>query len=169
MVTYTISLDFFENLQGATGYKYIFNILYTILNSHNVFKIAIDKDGAILNKYIDVNPSFKAEIAHWINCIGKAPSSTQKTIAAITNLTDKTKMCLEICNKTRGRKKLIIYSYDYNDLNDENCISYNGCSIPVVDKDDADKEINPNNITNIYNVDAKDSNVAINGIINNNK
>lgn len=150
MATYTLSLNFFENLQ-QDEISYIGDIIYCFTNSMNTAKIAVDKDNVILEKYKEIN-KFPEFINSWLNFISfKSSACVERCNIDISAIHDSDEMCLALCGAINGCRKLIVYSASSFSKNiDENgCIEYNGTNISVIDKDEATIEINKH-VNNIY-------------------
>lgn len=165
MAIYTISLDFLEKLDRSER-PYIGDILYVLSNTTNCDKIAVDKDKIILDFYKNSESELRDLIISWYDYISKLPSPIfEKTNADISNITDKYKICHEICKAINGCKNLIIHTYSTYpiSLSDDNSFIYDEeCEIHVLDKDDAKDNINRKIIKNSINIKATEgSNVAL--------
>ena len=75
----------------------------------------------------------------------------EKIDVDLAEITDAEKMCLALCSSTKGSKQLIVHSLGLleSSVDASNCISYNGCTIKVLDKDEAKRLLNANSVLNI--------------------
>lgn len=151
MAIYTVSLNFLENLE-ISEMSYIGCVLFCFSNNQHPDKLAVDKNKIILNKYIDVVDSRFADIIRsWVDMLSYIPSSIEKIDVDLTEITDTEEMCLALCSSTKGSKQLIVHSIGLleSSVDASNCISYKGCTIKVLDKDEAKQLLNVNSVLNI--------------------
>lgn len=158
MAIYTISLDFLEKLERSE-ISYIGDILYTLSNTVNCNKIAVDKNKIILDIYKESESEVKDSIIQWCDYISKLSSPIfERTNADISDMTDRYDKCHEICKAINGRKNLIIHTYSTypRPLSDDNSFMYDEeCEIHVFNKDDAKDDINRNQSVESFGDKAK--------------
>lgn len=151
MAVYTVSLNLLEELD-KTEMEYFGSILYCFTNKENLAKLAVDKNRIILSKYRDIqnNASF---IKCWLDLLSYIDSKIEIIDIDLTFIENPEELCLALCGKTNGAKKLIVHSFSSfcNKINENDYIEYDGSKIKVLDKDRAKKELNETNIINMEN------------------
>lgn len=151
MAVYTVSLNLLEKLD-ETEMEYFGSILYCFTNKENLAKLAVDKNRIILSRYRDIqnNASF---IKVWLDLLSYIDSKIEIIDIDLTFTDNPEELCLALCGKTNGAKKLIVHSFSSfeREINENDCIEYDGSQIIVLDKDKARKELNETNIINIIN------------------
>ena len=146
MAVYTLSLNFFNHLCDKESIIYFYNILSVFANDKNRHKIAIDKDGLILDRYRKVDKN-RDLILFWVSSLAdRQPTSKffEQTNADISSFDNDEIMCLEICRATQGQKKLIVYSRSscrIISVNPNDEFVYRDVIIHILDKDDASDEL----------------------------
>ena len=151
---YTLSANFLEQLKQHE-YSYIVSVLFRIVNTQNQYKIAIDSDSNIILKYRELTQNkFCAEsIKIWLEMLTYIPSSMQKIDVDLSHINDPEDMCIELCSHVNGNKTLIIHSTSSfcKELDDNNTISHNEKTIHIIDKEEAQAQLNKSEATNIVN------------------
>lgn len=156
-MTYILPKELFDKLVES---KYISEILYTLTNTYNSCKVAIDDTGKIIGIYRTIQ-CHMYDILFWIKLMTDQNKFEQVPIDDNTSNDDM--VFLETAIKTKGIKKLIVYSFQSTiyEVNDESKIIYKNCIINVINKEKASNEINANGCyTNInYGQQAFDGNI----------
>ncbi len=151
MAIYTVSLNFLDNLE-TSEMSYIGSVLFCFTNNQHPDKLAVDKNKIILNKYIDVVDSRFADIVRsWVDMLSYIPSSIEKIDVDLTGITDNEEICLALCSGINGTKQMIVYSMAAlkTDIDNDNCVSYHGHRIKILDRDEAKRVLNENIVYNI--------------------
>ena len=151
MAVYTVSLNLFENLQSA-DLSYLACILFCFTNEENPAKLAVDNKHIILSRYKDFSRHGDI-IRTWIDMLSNLPSSIEKIDVDLEGLADLEQMCLALCSRTNGSKQMIVYSMASlkTDIDDDNCVNYNGHRIKILDRDEAKRALNEHIVYNISN------------------
>lgn len=156
-MTYILPKELFDKLVES---KYISEILYTLTNTYNSCKVAIDDKEKIIGIYRNIK-CHMYDILCWIKIMTDQNKFEQVTID--DNTLDDDMVYLETAIKTKGSKKLIVYSFQSTiyEVNDDSKIIYKNCIINVINKEEASNEINTNGCyTNInYGQQAFDGNI----------
>lgn len=156
-MTYILPKELFDKLVES---KYISEILYSLTNTYNNCKVAIDDKERILGIYQTIK-CHVYDILCWIKIMTDQNKFEQVTIDE--NTSDDDIVFLETAIKTKGSKRLIVYSLQNTkyEINDNNEIIYKSCIINVINKETASNEINANSCyTNInYGQQAIDGNI----------
>lgn len=153
MAIYTVSLNFLENL-APSEMSYLGCILSCFTNDQHPDKLAVDKNRIILDKYIDVvDERFADIVKSWVDMLSYIPSSMEKIDVDLRNITNKEELCLALCSSINGTKQMIVYSMATlkADIDDDNCVSYNGHRIKILDRDEAKRVLNEHIVYNISN------------------
>lgn len=148
---YTLSLNFLENLKSS-DLPYLACILFCFTNDEQPAKLAVDKKQIILTRYKDFS-LYGDIIKMWIDLLSNIPSSMESINVDLEGIEDHEQMCLTLCSQTKGSKKMIVYSLNSinSDVDDDNCVSYNGHSIRLLDRDEAKRMLNEHVAYNISN------------------
>lgn len=168
MGIYTISLNFIEKVQHSELH-YLASILFRFTNEQNGAKLAVDKNNVILSKYKEIDQN-RDIIKTWLDFVANIPSTIEKIDIDINGIKDSEEMCLSLCSHTNGSKKMIVYSRSSlkTSVDNDNCVTYDGNRIIILDKDEAKLELNGQNNISIVNSqiaggDIKKSNNTNNG------
>lgn len=151
MAIYTVSLNLFENLQSA-DLSYLACILFCFTNEENSAKLAVDKKHIILSRY--KNFSRHGDIIRtWIDMLSNLPSSIELINVDLEGIADSEQICLALCSHTNGSKQMIVYSMASlkTDIDDDNCVSYNGHRVKILDRNEAKRVLNEHIVYNISN------------------
>ena len=149
---YTLSANFFEQLKQHE-YSYIASVLFQFTNTQNQYKIAVDTNSHIILKYRELTQDkFYADVIKgWLEMLANIPSSMQKYDVDLSHINNAEDMCIELCSHVNGNKTMIIHSSSsfYKELDDNNTISYNEKTIHIIDKEEAQAQLNNNSTTYI--------------------
>lgn len=142
MAIYTLSLNLFENLQLG-DLSYLACILFCFTNEEHPAKLAVDKKHVILSKYRDFSRHGDI-IRTWIDMLSNLSSTIESIDVDLEGEGDTEQMCLALCSRTNGPKQMIVYSLASlrTEVDDDGYISYNGCRIKVLDRDEAKRLLN---------------------------
>lgn len=151
MAIYTVSLNLLENLKPAE-LPYLACILFCFTNEEQSAKLAVDKKQIILTRYKDYS-HFGDIIKVWVDMLSNIPSSMESINVDLEGIEDSEQMCLALCSHTNGSKNMIVYSLaSMNaDIDEENCVTYNGHTIKILDRDEAKRVLNEHIVYNISN------------------
>ncbi len=151
MAIYTVSLNLLENLKQAE-LPYLACILFCFTNEEQSAKLAVDKKQIILTRYKD-NSRFGDIVKVWVDMLSNIPSSMELINVDLNGIEDSEQMCLALCSHTNGSKNMIVYSMaSMNaDIDDDNCVSYKGHKIKILDRDEARRVLNDHVVYNISN------------------
>lgn len=151
MAIYTISLNLFENLQSA-DLSYLACILFCFTNEEHPAKLAVDKKHIILSKYKDFSRHGDI-IRIWIDMLSNLPSNIERIDVDLEGEVDTEQMCLALCSRTNGPKQMIVYSLTSlkSEVDDNCCICHNGHRIKVLDRDEAKRYLNEQQVVYISN------------------
>ena len=151
---YTLSANFFEQLEQH-DFNYLCSILFRFANSQNPYKIAVDSKSLVILKYQEITQDkFCADIIRiWIDMLANTPTKMQRYDIDLSKVTNPEDMCIELCSKINGRRILIIHSANtfYKAIDATNSIMHNGKVINIIDKDEAQFELNNNTNLNVIN------------------
>jgi len=127
-----------------------------------VHKVAIDKQGAVIDIYGDIKSN--REILHsWLSLMSYKPSRFEIIPVCISGITDEEKKFLTLCKSTNGQKKMIVGNLQNLQcvLDCNNCTIVDGVRVQLIDKDDAVNEISIHyNTTSIVNSVVATGNVS---------
>ena len=151
MEVYTVSLNLLENIQESEM-EYLACILFNFTNREQLPKLAVDTKKIILSKYRDVN-KHRDVIRVWIDMLSNIPSSIEQVNVDLEQYQDNEQMCLALCSHTKGSKNMIVYSLASLNANvdDDNCVTHDGCRIKILDRDEARKVLNERRVIYINN------------------
>ena len=142
---YTISTNFFKQLK-AEEYSCLASILFQFSNTQADCKIAIDAQSLVLDKYRDITHGmFCADIVRtWLELLSNISSSIEKCNVDLSNVADSEEMCVKVCSCVNGARNLIIHSFNSYPLplEQDNSLLYDGKVIKVMDKDQAQLQLN---------------------------
>ncbi|OUO14725.1 hypothetical protein [Bacteroides sp. An322] len=140
MICYTLSDCILKNLERAPNRKEIItDILMVFAQNNNHHKLAIDRDGKIIQIYSNIqNPA----IAYWLQLMADFPCSWEPiSIENIDNAKTDEEIFLLVCSQTFD-KTLIVYNHNgwtQKLYEEDKVISYNGTYIKVFDREEAIK------------------------------
>lgn len=159
MSLYTISPDFLTNI-NKDEQVYLSNILFIFSNRNNSFKVTKDRNGEVISIYQAIQQNADI-IKTWLEFMSFSPSTFEKIDVDISTITCMETKFVKICKETKANNNLIVYSTQ--NISKFNCldkkIDYEGVSIKIFDRDDANVELNQN-ASNTY---ITNSQVANNG------
>lgn len=165
---YTVSLNLLENLK-ASELSYLACILFCFTNEEQPAKLAVDKNGVILDRYKDYT-QYGDIIKVWIDLLSIIPSSIERIDVDLGEMDDTEQMCLLLCSCTNGSKQMIVYSKATlrANIDEDNCVSHNGHRIKILDRDEAKKTLNEHIVYRINNslVAGRDIIKSTNTIVN---
>lgn len=160
MSIYTITPDFFNSIEKEEKH-YLTNILFIFTNRNNTFKVTKDRNGEVLSIYKSIIPNADI-IKTWLELMSFGPSPFEKIDVDISSINCVETKFMKICKETNGFNNLIVYSAQ--NITKFDCvnktINYEGININILDRDDANVELN---LTRINGDTYNNSQVANNG------
>lgn len=152
MPVYTISPDFLENIKDDDK-RYLSDILFIFSNRTNAYKVARDTQGHIIDIYksIKTNPDI---IKTWLELMSYPPSKFEKINVDIRDIDSDEEKAIKLCKETKNSNKMIVYSIENIQLFEcnNNQIQYEGKSLIVLDRDEAEIELNRKDEGRIINI-----------------
>lgn len=140
MAVYTISPCIMRDSEPNDFLCYS-NLLFTF--THGPHKVAIDKDGSIIDIYSRIE-QHKDIIQTWLQLMSNTPRRFEKIPVNILDITDEFGKFLVLCKATKGQHKIIVNSIQNLDceVDDDNCVDVDGVKVKILDRMEAEQEIN---------------------------
>lgn len=161
MSIYTITPDFLSSIDNEER-NYLSNILFVFTNRNNTYKITKDKKGEVISIYKSIQQNADI-IKVWLDLMSFTPTPFEKIDIDISNIDCLETKFMKMCKETKGFNNLIVYSSQ--NISKFNCtgkkITFEGIDINILDRDDANLELNQKS-GNVY---ISNSQVADNGSI----
>jgi hypothetical protein len=159
MSIYTISPDFLSSIDKDEQ-NYLSNILFVFTNRNNTYKLTKDKKGEVISIYKSIQQNADI-IKVWLELMSYTPTPFENIDIDISSIECLETKFIKICKETKGFNNLIVYSTQ--NISKFNCIgkkiNFEGIDINILDRDDANLELN----INPGNIFISNSQVANNG------
>lgn len=153
MNTFTISPQFLRQIDRDSLF-YFADVLFVFPQTTNDFKVAIDRDGHILDIYKNID-NHKDLIKAWLDLLANNKASFEFIDASIGEFRDEIKKALELCYEVNGSKQLIVFSrQDVKRYKiEDKAIVYNGEKIVIFDRDEIRLHFSKRPIINNYTIE----------------
>ena len=146
MAIYTISPCLMRDPNPSDFFCYS-NLLFSFTCGPH--RVAIDRDGHVLDIYNQI-PLHQDIIQTWLQLMSNTPHRFEKIPVGIKNLQNECEKFLVLCKSTKGQHKMIVNSIqglDY-DVDEDDCITVEGVKVKILDRLEAEQEINKRMMTN---------------------
>lgn len=155
MSVYTISPNLLRNINSEL--KIFADILFIFTQTNNNKKVAIDKDGVIINHYASIIEN-KELISSWLGLMTYLYNFEYIDLNIQNFCSCEETFYLKICKETQSQKKLITYSHQdirkYTII--DNFVEFEQDKIEILDKSSASIEL-----TNTQNTNTQNTNIQI--------